>query len=142
MLRAGKEGQIVIEVMAQRDARWPARNIPEVLGSSAATFRMLIREYLFISLFRACAESLASENASRLAATERAEKNIDDLLENLKGSFNRLRQRGIDEELFDVLAGYESLEAARAPGRSQPTSSRMHTAMRSQRRSEPKIAQQ
>ncbi|MEO8207352.1 MAG: F0F1 ATP synthase subunit gamma, partial [Chthoniobacterales bacterium] len=69
----------------------------------------LIREYLFISLFRACAESLASENASRLAAMQRADKNIDDLLGTLHGTYHRLRQSLIDEELFDVISGYESL---------------------------------
>jgi F-type H+-transporting ATPase subunit gamma len=55
------------------------------------------------------AESLASENASRLAAMERADKNIDELLESLNGSFHRLRQSGIDEELFDVVSGFEAL---------------------------------
>ena len=71
--------------------------------------RTLVREYLFISLFRACAESLASENASRLAAMERADKNINELLEQLHGTFHRLRQAGIDEELFDVVSGFEAL---------------------------------
>ncbi len=88
---------------------WPTHNLPEVIGSSTATLRALIREYLFISLFRACAESLASENASRLAAMERADKNINDLLEQLHGTFHQLRQSGIDEELFDVIAGFEAL---------------------------------
>ena len=41
-------------------------------------FRALIREYLFVSLYRAFAESLASENASRLASMQVAERNIDD----------------------------------------------------------------
>jgi F-type H+-transporting ATPase subunit gamma len=71
----------------------------------------LIREYLFISLFRACAESLASENASRLAAMQRADKNIDELLEDLNRAFHRMRQDGIDEELFDVVSGFEALTA-------------------------------
>ena len=88
---------------------WPTGNLPEVMGGGTATLRALIREYLFISLFRACAESLASENASRLAAMQRADKNIDELLEQLKGTFHRLRQDGIDEELFDVIAGFEAL---------------------------------
>jgi F-type H+-transporting ATPase subunit gamma len=71
--------------------------------------RALVREYLFVSLFRACAESLASENASRLAAMQRADKNIDELLEYLNGTLNRLRQSSIDEELFDVISGFEAL---------------------------------
>jgi F-type H+-transporting ATPase subunit gamma len=64
-----------------------------------------------VSLFRACAESLASENASRLAAMQRAEKNINELLEDLNRTFHRLRQSGIDEELFDVVSGFEALSA-------------------------------
>jgi F-type H+-transporting ATPase subunit gamma len=66
-----------------------------------------------VSLFKACAESLASENASRLAAMQRAEKNIDERLADLGRTFHRLRQSGIDEELFDVIAGYESLGAGK-----------------------------
>jgi len=88
---------------------WPTRNPPEIMGVGAGTLLALVREYLFISLFRACAESLASENAARLAAMERADRNIDDLLEELRGTFNRLRQTSIDEELFDVIAGCETL---------------------------------
>jgi F-type H+-transporting ATPase subunit gamma len=79
------------------------------MGNTTGTLRALIREYLFVSLFRTCAESLASENASRLAAMQRADKNINELLENLNGSFHRLRQSGIDEELFDVISGFEAL---------------------------------
>jgi F-type H+-transporting ATPase subunit gamma len=88
---------------------WPTKNLPEVMGGGSTTLRALIREYLFVSLFRACAESLASENASRLAAMQRADKNINDLLEELNGTFHRLRQSGIDEELFDVVSGFEAL---------------------------------
>ena len=88
---------------------WPTGNLPQIMGGGTATQRAFIREYLFVSLFRACAESLASENASRLAAMQRAEKNIDDLLEDLNGAFHRLRQSGIDEELFDVISGFEAL---------------------------------
>ena len=88
---------------------WPSANLPEVMGRNIETLRALVREYLFISLFQACAESLASENASRLAAMERADKNINDLLEQLHGSFHQLRQSGIDEELFDVVSGFEAL---------------------------------
>jgi F-type H+-transporting ATPase subunit gamma len=94
-------------------SRWPSANLPEVMSGGTTTLRALIREYLFISLYRACAESLASENASRLAAMERADRNIDELLEDLRGSFRRLRQSGIDEELFDVISGFEALIGGR-----------------------------
>ena len=88
---------------------WPTGNLPEVIGRNIATLRALIHEHLFVSLFRACAESLASENASRLAAMQRAEKNIEELLEDLNRHFHQLRQSGIDEELFDVISGFEAL---------------------------------
>jgi F-type H+-transporting ATPase subunit gamma len=94
---------------------WPTSNLPEIIGDGAATLGALIREYLFVSLFRACAESLASENASRLAAMERADRNIDELLETLRQDFHRLRQSGIDEELFDVIAGFEALTGPSGP---------------------------
>jgi F-type H+-transporting ATPase subunit gamma len=88
---------------------WPTGNLPEVMNDGTDTLLAFVHEYLFVSLFRACAESLASENASRLAAMQRAEKNIDELLEDLNRSFHRLRQSGIDEELFDVISGFEAL---------------------------------
>ncbi len=59
---------------------WPTKNLPEVIGDREPTLAALVREYLFVSLYKACAESLASENASRLAAMQRAEKNIDELV--------------------------------------------------------------
>lgn len=89
--------------------RWPTKNLPELFGDHETTLAAYVREYLFILLFKACAESLASENASRLAAMQRAEKNIDSLLTKLNRNFYRLRQNSIDEELFDVVAGFNAL---------------------------------
>ncbi len=98
---------------------WPTKNVPEVIGGAAIALEALLREYFFVLLFQACAQSLASENASRLAAMQRAEENITRILEELNRSFHRLRQESIDEELFEVIAGYESLSGheRRAPGR-------------------------
>jgi F-type H+-transporting ATPase subunit gamma len=89
--------------------KWPSKHLPEVIGSTQQTLLAFVHEYLFVSLFRACAESLASENASRLLAMQRAEKNINELLEDMQRHFHRLRQSGIDEELFDLVAGFEVL---------------------------------
>jgi F-type H+-transporting ATPase subunit gamma len=91
------------------NVHWPTKMLPEVMSGGNTTLRAFVREYLFIPLFRACAESLASENASRLAAMERADKNIKDLLESLDSQYHRLRQSGIDEELSDVISGFDAL---------------------------------
>lgn len=88
---------------------WQNKVLPQVLGSTATTLEALIGEHLFILMFQACAQSLASENASRLAAMQRAEDNIAKILEDLNRTFHRMRQQSIDEELFDVVSGYESL---------------------------------
>ena len=93
---------------------WPTTTRPEVAGARTPTLLTLIGEYLFVSLFRACAESLASENASRLTAMQRAEKNIDELLDTLSKQYHRERQSTIDEELFDVVSGFEALNADQA----------------------------
>lgn len=91
---------------------WPTNNLPQVIGNKQSVLLALVREFLFVSLFRACAESLAGENASRLNAMQRAEKNIEELLEQLQRRFHRLRQSSIDEELFDVVSGFEALKDA------------------------------
>jgi F-type H+-transporting ATPase subunit gamma len=88
---------------------WPTKQRPEILGERELTLRGLLHEYLFVLVYRAMAESLASEHISRLAAMQRAEKNIDERLDELNMTFHRLRQSGIDEELFDVVAGFEAL---------------------------------
>lgn len=89
---------------------WPTAILPQVAGSMQATLLALIHEFLFASLFKACAESLASENASRLVAMQRAEKNIGELLDKLNYQYHQLRQNLIDEELFDVIAGFEAIQ--------------------------------
>ena len=95
---------------------WPTSMLPELAGNPVATLRGLISEYVFVALFRAAAESLASENASRLAAMDRADRNIDKMLRVLRDRFHRLRQSRIDEELFDVISGFKALRRRANPG--------------------------
>ncbi len=93
-----------------QEIHWPTKLPPQIAGASKSTLVALIDGYLFTSLFKACVESLASENASRLDAMQRAEKNIADLLDDLNKKYHRLRQSSIDEELFDVVSGFEALK--------------------------------
>jgi F-type H+-transporting ATPase subunit gamma len=83
----------------------PSGGFREILGAGDATRSALVREYLFICLYKACAESLASENGSRLVAMQSAQKNIEALAAVTSHCYYRLRQSSIDEDLFDVMTG-------------------------------------
>ncbi len=72
-------------------------------------FSALFQQHFFLGLYRACAESLASENASRLASMRIAEKNIEERLFDLKAAFQQQRQDTITEELLDIVSGFEAL---------------------------------
>jgi len=89
--------------------KWDSKSLPIFRQEADKIFSSLIREYLFVSLYRAFAESLASENASRLASMQNAEKNIEEQLMDLHVQFHRTRQMTITEELLDIVAGFEAL---------------------------------
>jgi F-type H+-transporting ATPase subunit gamma len=93
-----------------KEQSWPSRVLPCFTMDWDALFSSLIHEYLFISLFRAFAESLASENASRLASMQGAERNIEEMLHELNADFQQQRQMTITEELLDIVAGFEALK--------------------------------
>ncbi|NIR32914.1 MAG: F0F1 ATP synthase subunit gamma [Gammaproteobacteria bacterium] len=88
---------------------WPTRVIPTFTMPARRLLSTLLRQYFFVTLSRACAESLAAEHNSRLAAMQSAEKNIDERLEELTGAYRRERQSAITTELLDVVAGFEAL---------------------------------
>lgn len=88
-------------------SKWPSRSLPCYQENSSQLLGSLISQHLFISLYNACAESLACEHASRLTSMQIAEKNIKEQLETLTGEHRQQRQQQITEELLDVIAGYE-----------------------------------
>lgn len=90
--------------------KWESKSLPIFRMDGDRIFSSLIREYLFVSLYRAFAESLASENASRLASMQNAEKNIEEQLQDLHVQFHRTRQMTITEELLDIVSGFEALQ--------------------------------
>jgi F-type H+-transporting ATPase subunit gamma len=73
-----------------------------------ALLAALVRMHLLASLYRGLAESLAAENASRLASMQAAESNIEDRQARLQEQYQRRRQSKITEELLDVMAGFEA----------------------------------
>jgi F-type H+-transporting ATPase subunit gamma len=96
-----------------KDREWDSRSLPTFTMGWNRLFSLLVRQYLFVSLYRASFESLESENASRLASMQAAEKNIEERLEELTNQFHRQRQASITAELLDIVAGFEALTGKR-----------------------------
>ena len=96
-------------LMFQSSGPWPGRSLPSHYGDRAALLSALLNEWLFIVFFRACAESLAGEHASRLLAMQNAERNIEDKLATLHALYHQQRQEAITTELLDVVVGFEAL---------------------------------
>lgn len=101
-----------LDELTARD--WPTRNLPSFTMEPERLFSWLVRQHLFISIYRACAESLASEHASRLAAMQAAERNIEEQLADLSSDFRKKRQESITTELMDIVAGFESMRGREA----------------------------
>jgi F-type H+-transporting ATPase subunit gamma len=91
---------------ALQEERWPARTLPTFTLDQAALQSALLGQHLFVVLYRAFAESLASENAARLVAMQAAERNIEERLGELTALYHRQRQESITAELLDLVAGH------------------------------------
>jgi F-type H+-transporting ATPase subunit gamma len=88
---------------------WPSPVLPTFSMEWQPLFLALLREHLFVSLFRAFAESLASENAARLVSMQAAERNIEERLDELNKLYHHQRQNAITSELMDIISGFELL---------------------------------
>lgn len=89
--------------------KWESRSLPTFTMEPDQLLTALLRQYFFVSLYRACALSLAAENTSRLAAMQAAEKNINERLEELKTAYQHERQAAITEELLDIISGFKAV---------------------------------
>lgn len=99
-----------------REPTSASRSLPGYAAERADLLAALLREWFFVELFRACAESLASEHASRLLAMQTAERNIEERLADLNILYRQQRQEAITAELLDVVAGFEALVGSRVNG--------------------------
>jgi F-type H+-transporting ATPase subunit gamma len=86
-----------------------SRSLPMYTMDQERLLSRLVSQYLFAQLYRAYAESLASENASRLMTMQAAEKNIEERLDELNAVFHGQRQDSITSELLDIVSGVEAL---------------------------------
>lgn len=96
---------------------WESRRLPTFSMDRGALLAALLRQYFFVTVFRACAESLASENGARLVAMQAAESNLAERGAELTAEFRRRRQDAITAELLEVVSGYEAVhQGGASPG--------------------------
>ncbi len=70
----------------------------------------LIPKSLKIQLFKALLDSNASEHGARMTAMDKASDNANELLKELKISYNRARQAAITTELTEIVSGAAALQ--------------------------------
>lgn len=90
---------------------WPSRCLPTFTMEFGRLFAALVRQHLFVALFKAAAESVASEQASRLLAMQAAERNIEQHLDEVNAEYRARRQQQITDEIIDMLSGFEAIAA-------------------------------
>ncbi len=72
---------------------------------------LLIPKYIGGQLHGALIEAIASENGARMQAMDNATNNAEDMITDLTLKYNRARQGSITQELTEIIAGSEALNA-------------------------------
>lgn len=96
---------------------WESRCLPMYRADFEELFSSLVREYVFITVYRGIAGSAAAENSSRLQSMQAAENNIEERLGELNTQYQIQRQTEITEEVLDVISGFEAMTADDESGR-------------------------
>ncbi len=71
----------------------------------------IIPRYLTYQMWRVLLESNASEQGVRMVAMDNATSNAEEVLRDLKLSYNRARQSAITTELIEIVSGANALES-------------------------------
>jgi F-type H+-transporting ATPase subunit gamma len=74
--------------------------------------KTLVPKILKTQLFKALLDTNASQHGARMTAMDNATENAEELLKELKISYNRARQAAITTELTEIVSGAAALEGA------------------------------
>jgi F-type H+-transporting ATPase subunit gamma len=81
----------------------------EFMPSPEAVFDALVPQYMKGVIYGAMVEAYASEQSARMTAMDEASKNAEDMLGDLRISYNRARQAGITQEMSEIVGGSTAL---------------------------------
>ena len=73
-------------------------------------FDQLLPRSIEVIIYNALLESLAAEQAARMAAMENASQNAGEMISSLTLKYNKARQAAITKELLEIVAGAEALK--------------------------------
>ena len=90
--------------------KWPTNNVPFWRIDTKKLFSNFIEQYIFISIYYAIANSMASEQKNRLMTLQGAEDNIKNNITETTLKYNQIRQTVITSDLIDVVSGYKLLK--------------------------------
>jgi len=103
------EATILGDGDAETEASPGPRALVDYEPEAEEILRVLLPDYVEISIYRALLESTASEHGARMTAMRSASENAGELIEDLALEMNRARQAEITQEIMEVVAGAESL---------------------------------
>ena len=74
----------------------------------ATVLEQLLPRYVATRLFQAVLEAKASEESSRMVAMKNATENADDLIDEYKLAYNKVRQSNITREMIEITTGAQA----------------------------------
>lgn len=97
-----------IENEAEKESNFESNYIFE--PSKEELLKVLVPKILKTQFYRYILENNASEHGARMMAMEQATENANELLRDLKLSYNRARQAAITKEISEIVGGVVALE--------------------------------
>lgn len=107
------EGRQILPIDARLFRRigripWPTRNRPMTAGDPREALPLLVRQFVFVSIYKALSASLAAEHRTRAIQMSRADDNIKEHLDELAREYQTRRQEEITAELLDITSGFNA----------------------------------
>lgn len=77
--------------------------------SKGEILEVLVPKAIKVQLYKALLDSFASEHGARMTAMHQATENADEMIKDLKLTYNKARQASITNEILEIVGGAEAL---------------------------------
>ena len=95
---------------AEKDKKAPENKDYIYEQSPVDMLNRLMPRYVEVAVFRALLETIASYQAARMTAMDKASSNARDVIDSLTLNMNRIRQAAITKEIIEVVSGAAAAE--------------------------------